>query len=186
MNIFIAVILGSLFGFIMHKAGATNPQIIINMLRLKNLHLMKAILLGIGISNLALFLLLATGVVDPLHVSVKSSYVGVIIGGVLLGIGWAISGFCPGTGVIAIGSGRKDALPFILGGLVGAFIYMLVYEKLVGSILLDKLGGKTTLAVTGNENFPALFPDVPGIVVAGIIAIVFIIIAWMLPEGDNA
>jgi hypothetical protein len=185
MNVFLAIILGLLFGFVLQKVGAANPQKIINMLRLRDLHLMKAILLGIGTSSLALFALLAVGIIEISHVSVKSSYVGVIAGGGILGLGWAIAGFCPGTGVVAVGAGRKDALSFVMGGLLGAFIYMFLYEFLEGSVLFEKLGGKITIAATGNEKFPALLPDLPGIVVAGVIAVIFIIIAWKLPNNNQ-
>ena len=182
MNIFLAVLLGFIFGFVLQKIGAANPQKIINMLRLRDFHLMKAILLGIGLSSLGLFGLMAAGVIDPSHLSVKSSYVGVIAGGILLGGGWALSGFCPGTGIVAAGSGRKDALFFILGGLAGAFLFTLSYAPLKGTLLFNKLGGKVTLAATGNEKFAALFPAVPAIALAGGIAVLLIAISVMLPE----
>lgn len=182
MNIVLAIILGLLFGFVLQKVGAANPQKIINMLRLRDFHLMKVILLGIGASSLMLFVLLAAGIIDASHIDVKSSYVGVIIGGAILGLGWAMSGFCPGTGIVGAGAGRKDAVSFIIGGLLGAFIFMLIYEPLEGSFLFGDLGGKATLAVTGNAEFSALLPGLPGVVVAGIIAVIFIIMAWKLPE----
>jgi hypothetical protein len=185
MSILLAIILGLVFGFVLQKVGAANPQVLINMLRLKDLHLMKAILLGIGLSSLLLFILLAVGIIDASHISVKSSYVGVIVGGAILGLGWAISGFCPGTGVVAIGAGRKDALSFFLGGLLGAFVFTVGYGALKSSFLFAKLGDKITLAATGNEKFQALLSNLPGIVVAGIIAVVFIIIAWKLPDKNQ-
>ncbi len=183
MSILLAIIFGLSFGFVLQKIGAANPHVIINMLRLKDFHLMKAIFLGIGISSLCLFALLAIGLIDPSHVSVKASYVGVIIGGGLLGLGWTIAGFCPGTGVVAAGAGRKDARWFILGGLLGAFLYMLVYQAIDTSWLFNDLGGKVSLAVTGNEGFPAMLPSLPGVLVAGVIAVVFGVIAWILPES---
>lgn len=185
MNIFLAINLGLLFGFVLQKVGAANPKKIINMLRLKDFHLMKVILFAIGFSSLVLFLLLTLNIIDNSHISVKSSYIGVIVGGGILGLGWAIAGFCPGTGVVAAGAGRKDALFFVAGGLIGAFIYMLLHEYLANLFLFAKLGGKATLAVTGNENFPALLSDIPGFIVAGIIAIIFITIAWKLPVHNN-
>ena len=183
MNIVMAVILGLMFGFVLQKAGAANPQKIIDMLRLNDLYLMKVIFLAIGASSLVLFVLLAVGIVDTGNLSVKSSYIGVIIGGAILGLGWAISGFCPGTGLVAAGAGRKDALSFIVGGLLGAFIFTLTYALLKNSFLFDALGGKATLAVIDNKKFLTLIPGLPAIVTAGVIAVVFIIVAWKLPEG---
>lgn len=183
MNIILAIILGLLFGFVLQKVGAANPQKIIDMLRLKDVHLMKVIFLGIGVSSLALFGLLAIGIVDAANLSVKASYVGVIAGGAILGLGWAIAGFCPGTGLVAVGAGRKDALFFILGGLLGAFIFTLMYASLKATFLFDDLGGKTTLATNENDKFVALLPSIPAFVIAGGIAIVFMVIAWKLPEN---
>ncbi len=126
-----------------------------------------------------------TGIINSGHISVKSSYLGVIVGGGIFGLGWAISGFCPGTSLVAAGAGRKDALSSIAGGLLGAFAYMLMYASLKSSFLFNKLGDKITLATTGNEKFSVLLPSLPAIVVAGSIAIVFMAIAWKLPDNKK-
>ncbi len=185
MTILLAIIIGLFFGFVLQKVGAADPRMILGMLRLRNLHLMKAILLAIGLSSLLLFALLALDLIDAGHFSIKSSYIGVIIGGAILGAGWAMAGFCPGTGVVALGAGRKDAWVFIAGGLLGAFAFMTVYATLKGSFLFDKLGGKVTLANTTNDKYPVLIDNAPAIVVAGGIALVFIIIAFLLPAPKS-
>ncbi|WP_372715213.1 hypothetical protein, partial [Ilyobacter sp.] len=95
---------------------------------------------------------------------------------------WAISGFCPGTGLVALGEGRKDALSFVLGGTIGALFLTLVYEKIKDSVLFLDLGGTMTLAVTNVKGSTALFPTISGIVVAGGIGILFIVIAFILPD----
>ena len=105
MNFTLAIILGIAFGFALDRAQATNPQKIINMLRLKHFHLMKVILFAIGFSSLILFVLLALNIVDVGHLSVKTSYTGVLVGGAILGIGFAIGGYCPGTCIVAAGRG---------------------------------------------------------------------------------
>ncbi len=115
MQIVLALIIGALFGFVLDRIGATNPTVLIRMLSLRSLGLMKAILLAIGVGSILMFGGQMAGLVDVGHMSVKTAYVGVFIGGLLLGAGWALSGFCPGTGVCAAATGRKDALFFILG-----------------------------------------------------------------------
>ena len=186
MDIILAIILGFLFGFALHRVGATNPQIIINMLRLTDLHLINVILFAIAISSALLFTGLAIGLINPAHLSVKTSYWGVLVGGVILGIGWALAGYCPGTGVAALGDGRKDAIFFVVGGLCGAYIYMLVYSRFKGTFLLENiLGGKVTLALTPNESFKALIAGVPGIIIAVIMALALGFVAWRLPRKSS-
>jgi len=182
MDIIDAIFLGSLFGFVLHRVGASNPQNIINMLRLTDLHLMKVILMGIAMSRAILYIGLTLGFFDPSHLSVKTSYWGVFIGGLILGAGWALAGYCPGTGVAALGDGRKDAIFFIIGGFVGAWLYMITYPVFKGTFLLDKiLGGKVTLAQTPRESYAVLLDKIPGIIPALIVALVLGFIAWRLP-----
>ncbi len=182
MTIISAVILGIFFGFSLQRVGATNPQNIINMLRLKDLHLMKAIFFAIGISSTLLFLMMAAGIIDAGHLSVKSSYIGVILGGALLGLGFAVAGYCPGTGLTALADGRKDALFFTAGGLLGALIYTLVYAGIKNSWLFDSIAGGKVMLAAGSDRFQPLLPMIPGIISAGAIGIVFMLIAWKLPE----
>jgi len=184
-EIILAILVGGSFGFVLHKVGATNPNKIVGFLRLTDLHLAKAILFAIGFSSLLLFILMALGVISPTHISVKASYMGVILGGAIFGIGFGLGGYCPGTTLVALGAGRKDSIFMILGGLVGAWAYVLVFGWLETNMswLFDKIaGGKVSLAVTGNEAFPALIDGMPGVVVAGIVAVMFMGGAYLLPN----
>ncbi|HIP45176.1 MAG TPA: hypothetical protein EYG93_07615 [Sulfurospirillum arcachonense] len=184
MSVLLAIVFGLLFGVILHKVGAANPHRLINMLRLKDFHLMKVIFFGIGFSSLLLFVFSAAGVIEP-NFSVKTAYIGVGIGGIIFGIGWAISGFCPGTSIVGAGAGRKDALVFVVGGLVGAFLYMLTYGSFKSTFLFDKiLGGKVTLADTGVEKYHVIAEGISSSLVAGGIAIVMIVIAIILPKSE--
>jgi hypothetical protein len=182
MAIVLAIVLGIFFGFALQRVGATNPQNIINMLRLKDLHLMKAIFFAIGISSTLLFLLMTVGVIDAGHLSVKGSYVGVIVGGALLGLGFAVAGYCPGTGLTALADGRKDALFFVVGGLLGALLYTVVYGSIKGTWLFDQIAGGKVMLATGSDKFQALLPMIPGALLAAAIGGVFMLIAWKLPD----
>ncbi len=181
-SIILAIGLGVAFGFVLDRIGATNPTIIGRMLNLTNLGLAKAILLAIGTGSVLMFGGQMLGLVDVGHMSVKAAYVGVFIGGLMLGAGWALAGFCPGTGVVALGAGRKDALFFIAGGLLGAAAYMVTYPSWKASGLLDSIaGGKVTLGAVPGSKFDGL-TALPGDVVGIVLGLGFILLAFALPD----
>lgn len=162
-TIILAILIGGAFGFALDRVGATSPDYIIGMLRLSRLHLMKTILLAIGVSSILLFSGLLAGVADPGNLSVKTAHLGVLLGGALLGVGFAVAGYCPGTGLAAAGAGRKDAWVFVLGGLAGAAAFMASYNWVKSTGILTKiLGGKATLGAISGTDYPALLSAVPG------------------------
>ena len=182
-SILLAIVLGAAFGFTLDRIGATNPGYIIRMLNLSNLHLMKTILAGIGVASILLFAGLLLGLVDPGHLSVKTAYLSVFIGGALLGLGFAIAGYCPGTGLTAMATGRIDAVFFVVGGLAGAGAYMLAYAGVAETGLLEPVaGGKATLGMIGGTDYPALFSGIAGEWLGIAMGIGFVLVAWLLPD----
>ena len=185
-SIILAIVIGAAFGATLDRIGATNPDWIGRMLNLTNLHLMKTILLAIGVGSVLMFGGQMLGLVSVGHMSVKAAYVGVFIGGLLLGAGWALSGFCPGTGVCAAAIGRKDAWFFVAGGLVGAAAYMVTYPWWKASGLLDDVaGGKVTLGVVPGASYEAV-TGLPGDVLGIVLGLAFIAIAFLLPDQPRA
>ncbi|TCP61833.1 hypothetical protein EV663_10313 [Rhodovulum bhavnagarense] len=180
LTITLAIVIGAAFGFVLDRIGATNPNWIGRMLNLTNLHLMKTILLAIGVASVLTFGGQMLGLVDVGHMSVKTAYVGVFIGGLMLGLGWAASGFCPGTGLCAAAVGRIDALFFVAGGLLGAAAYMLSYPVWKGLGLLE--GQAWTLGTVPGADYPAAFPTLPGDLAGIAIGAAFIVIAFILPR----
>ncbi|MEE4244375.1 MAG: YeeE/YedE thiosulfate transporter family protein [Kangiellaceae bacterium] len=188
MTIALAILVGVAFGFALHRVGAGNPQYIINMLRLQDLHLAKVILFAIGFSSLLLFILLSLGLVNESHINIKTAYTGVLIGGLIFGLGFAVGGYCPGTCLVGAAGGRKDAAFFLLGGLVGAGMFTLAYGWLsenFPAIFNEIAGGSTTIAATGIDDYQGLLASVPSVLVAGGIAAVFMLGAWKLPKKFN-
>ncbi|WP_146344030.1 DUF6691 family protein [Phaeobacter marinintestinus] len=181
-SIILAIIIGVAFGAVLDRVGASNPTYIGKMLNLTNLNLAKSILLAIGFGSVLMFGGQMLGLVDVGHMSVKSAYIGVFIGGLMLGAGWALAGYCPGTGVVAAASGRKDALFFIAGGLLGAAAYMVTYPSWKASGMLDAIaGGKVTLGSVPGAKYDGLMA-VPGDVLGIVLGLVFIAVSFALPE----
>ncbi|MEZ5685080.1 MAG: YeeE/YedE thiosulfate transporter family protein [Paracoccaceae bacterium] len=186
-QIILALVIGGAFGAVLDLIGASNPSVLGKMLSLKALGIMKAILLAIGLLLILTFGGQMAGLVDVGHMSVKTAEAGVFVGGMILGVGWALSGYCPGTGVCALGSGRRDALFFVAGGLLGAWAYTLAYDSVKGTGLLNPiLGGKVTLGQVPGAKYDALFPALPGDIVGLALGAVFIVVAFVIPERKAA
>lgn len=188
-TLILAIVIGAAFGVVLDRIGATNPGYIIRMLNLSKLHLMKTILAGIGVASVLTFGGLLLGIVDPGHLSVKTAYIGVFFGGILLGIGFAIAGYCPGTGLTAAATGRWDALFFVLGGLAGAGAYMVSYGWVKTTGLLTAIaGGKATVGAIAGTKYHALVTGIPGEWIGLGLGVAFILIAALLPDrfaSDN-
>jgi uncharacterized membrane protein YedE/YeeE len=72
------------------------------------------------------------------------------LGGLLFGVGMAIYGYCPGTGLAAAATGRTHALVGVLGMIAGAIAYAFAFDWLRGTVLAWSNLGRVTLAdVTG-------------------------------------
>ena len=182
MTIALAIVIGGAFGFVLDRVGATNPNWITRMLNLTDLSLMKTILLAIGTGSVLMFGGQMLGLVDVGHMSVKTAYIGVFAGGLLLGGGWALSGYCPGTGACAAASGRKDALVFVAGGLLGAAAYMATYSAWSSTAMLDKIaGGKVTAGTVPGSKYAGLV-DVPGDILGIALGVLLIAVAFVLPQ----
>lgn len=183
MTIVLALLIGGAFGFALDRVGATNPNIILAMLTLRGLHLMKTILLAIGTASVLMFAGQMAGLVEVGNMSVKAAYGGVFLGGILLGLGWAVSGFCPGTGLASAATGRWDGLVFAGGGLAGAAAFMLTYPWFESTFLMEEIaGGKTTVGAIPGSDYPALISGLPGDVVGIVLGLLFIAAAFALPD----
>ena len=66
----------------------------------------------------------------PIKYSPKPCHKGVIIGGMLFGAGWAITGACPGPIYAQIGGGAWMALVTLAGALAGMYLYAILKPKL--------------------------------------------------------
>ncbi|WP_200885684.1 YeeE/YedE thiosulfate transporter family protein [Mycobacterium kyorinense] len=137
--LWIGLVFGMAFGGIGEIWGIGNPETLIRLARWKDRLLVGCLAIACAIGAVALYGLYALGI--SMHFSPKPMYiVGVVIGGMLFGVGMAISGYVPGSELMALGEGRRDALYALPGGLLGAAAWTILYQTVVGHWLLHTAG----------------------------------------------
>jgi uncharacterized membrane protein YedE/YeeE len=145
----IPLILGVFFGFSLNKAGLTKYHKIVNVFRFTDMAVLKFMMTALVVSVTGLYILRGLGLVT--FPSVPATYVvGNLVGGLIFGVGMALSGYCPGTCAAGSGEGKLDYLiPGLLGFLVGAGIYGLTYQQIFPAI--------SAIANVGNVVIPDLW-----------------------------
>ncbi len=128
---------GLLFGFFLVRAGATDPQVIVDMFTLRNLHLMGVIAAAVCVAAPGIRWMerRAAKRNEPSPFgSPKPFKRAMLLGSLLFGVGWAATATCPGTALAQIGEGRLLGVATTAGILVGAALHRAFGASLEGSI----------------------------------------------------
>jgi uncharacterized protein len=170
MTLFYGLFVGIVMGALIQRVGASSPRMILASLRLEDLTIIKFMATTIAVASLVTYLL-NYGV--PMHLDVKPTYVvGVLVGGLIFGAGFAIGGYCPGTCIVGIAEGRRDGLVALAGGVVGSVAFSVAYSLLEEPLIKPLSYGKITWADVFH---------VPPIVVAAILAGLILTVVTLLP-----
>jgi uncharacterized membrane protein YedE/YeeE len=139
----IGFLIGCAFGAILYMGGATSYRRILGTLLLKDMWIIKLMATAIGVGTLGVYLLDLNGLAN---MSIKPAYLGgVAVGGIIFGIGWAVSGYCPGTCVVGSSEGKLDAIFTVVGGLVGVLLFSMAYPALEATLIEPLNFGAVTL-----------------------------------------
>jgi hypothetical protein len=148
-TLFLGAITGLVFGFLLQKGGVTRADVIINQFLLRDFTVLKIMLTAIVVGGAGVYALFGMGAIESLHIK-NATIWGNLVGGGIFGVGMAILGYCPGTGVAAIGDGSRDAISGVIGMVVGAALFAETYPWFNQYLLKPLDLGKETLAtITG-------------------------------------
>lgn len=129
-----SIFLGITFGFVLTKSEVISWFRIQKMFNFEEPYMYLIIGTAVIVGIISVQILKRFGVTsiskDKLDFSGKVLNKGTVIGGVLFGIGWAITGACPGPIFAQIGTGEYAAISTFVGALTGSFLYNLLRNKL--------------------------------------------------------
>lgn len=134
MNKFSSLFLGITFGFILTKSEVISWFRIQKMFKFEEPYMYLVIGTAVITGIISIIILKKLNIKsltkEEMDFSGKKLTKGTIIGGIIFGIGWAITGACPGPIFAQVGTGEYAAIVTFIGAFSGAFIYNLIKEKL--------------------------------------------------------
>jgi len=143
-KLLLGAIAGFVFGFLLRKAHVTRFNVIVKQLLLKDFTVMKVIFTAIIVGAIGIYAMLGFNMIELALPT--ATITAVIIGGSIFGIGMAVLGYCPGTGIAALADGSRDMIFGLFGMITGAIIFGLSQPYIVSKIVLKDILAKKTLA----------------------------------------
>lgn len=149
-RLLLGLVTGILFGVLLQKGRVAKFPVIVGQFILKDWTVVKIMGTAVVVGSVGVYALVASG---RAHLHIKPFLLGgVLVGGVCFGVGMAVFGYCPGTGVAACGEGKPDAMVGVLGMLAGAWAFVVAFPALQPIIKgLGDMGKLTLDGATGTS-----------------------------------
>ncbi len=150
VGLVVAFVIGIGFGFFLERAGFNSARKLAAQFYFTDLTVFKVMFTAIVTAMLGVFWLSRLGVMDLSLVYLTPTFLlPQIVGGFILGIGFVVGGYCPGTACVGAATGRIDAMVLFVGIFVGIFGYSELYPLISGFHNATDFGTKTLPGVTG-------------------------------------
>jgi uncharacterized membrane protein YedE/YeeE len=154
-ELILGLITGFCFGFLLQKGRVAKYQVIMGQLLLKDFTALKVMLTASVTGAVGVYFLVERGAATldiwPFQPAAM------IVGAILFGIGIAVFGYCPGTGMAGAGEGSRDAMAGVLGMIAGAGVLVAGFNILEPVALALGDWGKLTIpAILGTSPWPII------------------------------
>ena len=150
MSLIIAFVIGAGFGFFLERAGFGSARKLVGQFYLTDMAVFKVMFTAVVTAMLGVTYLAWAGWLDlSLVYYVPTFWVTAIVGGLLMGVGFVIGGYCPGTSVVSMATGRLDGLVYVGGFTAGTLGFALGYPAFRDLLAMGDLGVLTLPEVTG-------------------------------------
>jgi uncharacterized membrane protein YedE/YeeE len=138
-----ALALGGAFGFVLERSGFGRAQKLVAQFYLTDLAVFRVMFTAVVVAAIGTSALAALGILDLKAVvaNYPTFLWPMVVGGLLVGAGFVISGYCPGTSVVAAASGKLDGLLTVVGVVIGSVAYAEIQPAVAAFHDSGKLGG---------------------------------------------
>ncbi len=124
VSLILAFVIGIAFGIALERGGFGRATILAAQFYFTNMRVLKVMFTAIVTAMLGLFYLSVIGFLDlSLIYLTSTNMLPMVVGGLVAGVGFVIGGYCPGTSIVAVATGKIDAMVYVLGMLFGIFVF---------------------------------------------------------------
>jgi uncharacterized protein len=124
-----AVATGFGFGFVLERAGFGRADNLASIFYGRDFRVMRVMFTAIVTAMIGLYFLDLVGVMPLGNVGLLPTYLAPqLAGGLLLGVGFIVGGYCPGTSLVAVTGGKIDAMIFVAGIITGSAVFTVGYD----------------------------------------------------------
>jgi len=172
----IALLIGAAFGFILEASGFSSSRNIAGVFYGYNFVVLRVFFTAMIVAMVGLMYFSYFGWIDIDLVFVLPTYLNsMLLGGFIMGLGFVIGGFCPGTSYTAVAIGKIDGIVFAVGTFVGIFIFSEAFPLFENFYTANDLGPVTIGEMFGISNELVAFLFV-------MMAIVAFYITWLIEK----
>jgi len=157
LNLFFAFVIGLGFGYVLEQGGFSTSRKLAGVFYGYDFVVLRVFFTAAITAALGLLIFSYLGWIDYSMLYINPTFLwSAIVGGVIMGLGFILGGFCPGTSVVAAVIGKVDAMFFVVGMMLGIFAFGSFYEifeplyngyDLGGIFVYDSLGMSRDLFV---------------------------------------
>ena len=150
LNLGLALLLGTFFGLSLERSGLGDPHRLTGVFFFRDFTVPKVMFTAIVIASTGIYLLADLHLLDLTRVWIIPTFFWPqLAGGLIFGVGFVVSGYCPGTAVTGLASGRLDALVTMAGIGAGSLLFAVLYPVLEGFYLSSDMGVVTVPGLLG-------------------------------------
>lgn len=150
ISLVVAVVIGIGFGFVLERAGFGSARKLAAQFYFTDMTVLKVMFTAIVTAMLGVYFLSVLGFMDiSLIYLTPTNILPQVIGGLLLGFGFVIGGYCPGTSCVSASTGRIDGWVYLLGIIAGIFVFGEMFPLVEGFYNSTPMGEMTLPALLG-------------------------------------
>lgn len=166
LNFVVALFVGVAFGFILEQAGFSTSKKLVGLFYGYDFTVLRVFFTAGVTAMIGVIALAHFGLLDISLVYINPTFLwSAIIGGLIMGLGFVIGGYCPGTSICGAAIGKIDAMLFVLGSYIGVLLFGEGYPVFEGLYKAANWGNVTIFNILGMSQ--ALFAFILTVIAVG-------------------